>query len=84
MIKDFIMKASLRRRGVIPISRRVIRAEKAVARADQKAYKAKMRYQRLLEQDRVSALEKIEECERKAIRKELIEIERKGRNKDDR
>ena len=39
MIKDFIMKASLKRRGVIPISRRVIRAEKAVARAEQKAYK---------------------------------------------
>ena len=69
---------------MIPISRRVIRAEKAVARAEQKAYKAKMRYQRLLEQDRVSAFKKIEECERKAIRKELIEIERKGRNKDDR
>ena len=84
MIKDFIMKASLRRRGVIPISRRVIRAEKAAARTEQKAYKAKMRYQRLLEQDRISALKKIEECERKAIRKELIETERKERNKDDR
>ena len=77
MIKDFIMKVSLRRGGVIPISRRVIRAEKAVARAEQKAYRAKMRYQRLLEQDRVSSLKKIEECERKTIRKELIEIERK-------
>lgn len=69
---------------MIPISRRVIRAEKAAARTEQKAYKAKMRYQRLLEQDRISALKKIEECERKAIRKELIETERKERNKDDR
>ena len=62
---------------MIPISRRVIRAEKVAARAEQKAYRAKMRYQRLLEQDRVSTLKKIEECERKTIRKELIEIERK-------
>ena len=38
----------------------------------------------MLEQDRVSALGKIEECERKVIRKELIETERKERNKDDR
>ena len=44
---------------MIPISRRVIRAEKAVARAEQKAYRAKMRYQRLLGLDRFSTLKKI-------------------------
>lgn len=32
-IRNFIMKASLRRRGVIPISRKVIRAKRAVAKA---------------------------------------------------
>ena len=47
------------------------------SKAEQKAYKARMRYQRLIEHDRQSAIRKIMKCERKAIRKEHATAERR-------